>query len=451
MSIIKKIKDYYKKQNNNILFTTPSHSQGKFIIPNAKNILGDKYFKSDFSEIEGFDNLRCPDGIIKKVQTHIANIYKAKSSFMLINGSTSGILAAMLAVLKRNDKVLIARNCHISVYNGLVLTGAVPVWFLPDIDEQWGIYKGIKAGEIEEYLNKYKDIKALIITSPTYEGLFSEVEEIARICKKHNVIFIVDEAHGALLNFADFKAKPAVLSGADISIQSLHKTAGAINPAALLHISKSSKVLPQSIQNALNLINTTSPSYPLMADIEATTSYLNTYNGKKQIKNLLKMIKDFKEQLPKDITAYDGNNDMTKILLKFNGYNPQKIASILNKQYKIEEEYTTNNAMLFITGIGTDKDKLKKLLKALKNIIKTLPQDGHKTDTALSRIEPIVKYTPAEAYQKEKKLIDKNKCVSQICGECILEYPPGIPLMLPGEMIQQAHIPYIDKSKIQII
>ena len=450
MSLIKKIKDYYKKTGN-ILFTTPSHSQGNFIIPEAEHILGNKYFKSDFSEIEGFDNLRFPEGVIKALHNKISDIYKSKASFMLINGSTSGILAAMLAVLKNNDKVLIARNCHISVYNGLVLTGAHPVWFLPEIDSKWGIYKGVAKKDIEPILAKNKDIKALIITSPTYEGIFSNVDEISEICQKYNVKLIVDEAHGALINFADFKNKPAILAGADISIQSLHKTAGAVNPAALLHISKTSDILPQDIQEALNLTNTSSPSYPLMADIEATVNFLESSKGRHYINNLLGLIDKFKRKLPPVIEIYEENNDPTKLLLKVNGYDADSAAEILNSKYKIEEEYSTCNAMLFITGIGTDSKKLDSLSMALNNIVKSLPSQKTQKNEDLKTILPIMKYTPREAYQLPKRSVNKNKCTGCICGEYIMKYPPGIPLLLPGEIIQKQHLQNINKSKIQII
>ena len=159
MSLIKKIKDYYKK-GGRILFTTPSHNQGHFQTTAAEKLLGKQFLQYDLSELDGFDNLRNPQGPIKNLLENISNIYNSKSSFILTNGSTSGIIASMLAFLKEGDKVLIARNCHISVYNGLVLSGAVPVWFLPEYDSEWGIYKGIKAEQIEKILRE-QEVKAL--------------------------------------------------------------------------------------------------------------------------------------------------------------------------------------------------------------------------------------------------------------------------------------------------
>lgn len=450
MSLIKKIKNYYKEEKS-LLFTTPSHSQGDFIPDEADDILGEKFYKSDFSEIEGFDNLRNPNGVIKDLQEKIAQIYGAQSSFILTNGSTSGILAAMLAVLKPNDRVLIARNCHVSVYNGLVLTGAVPVWFVPDFDKDWLIYKGIEAYKIEELLHKNKNIKALILTSPTYEGIFTDIEAIAAVCRKYDTKLIVDEAHGALLNFGDFKTKPAVLSGADISVQSLHKTAGAPNPCALLHLSDESDIPPSQIQNALNIINTTSPSYPLMCAIEACVNFLSSVEGKNKVRDLLHTIEDFKRELTESISFYEGFNDPSKLLISVKNKDAEFISDILNNDYKIEEEFSTSAAMLFITGIGTSKSKLEKLAHALKDIITKYDIPDKEKDTQMLKLSmPEMKYLPREAYFKKKKCVQKNFALNQISGECIMKYPPGIPLILPGEIINENLLNQCSKESINI-
>ncbi len=446
MSIIKRIQDYYKNDES-LLFTTPSHSQGAFIPEDSKNLLGEKFFKSDFSEIEGFDNLRKPTGIIKDLQKKISKIYQSKQSFLLTNGSTSGVIAAMLAVLKPKDKVLVARNCHVSVYNGLVLTGAEPIWFLPEYDKNWGIYKGVKEEDIKDLISQNKDIKAVILTSPTYEGLYSDIQNISKLVKKHNIKLIVDEAHGALTNFAEFKTKPAILYGADISVQSLHKTAGAPNPCAIMHLSKRTDIPKEKIQNALNLINTTSPSYPLMAAIEGTINYLSSDAGKNEINTLITEINSLKKHCNENIEIYDGFNDPTKILLKFKDTNCEKIAEILNHNYKIEEEFSTCSYLLFITGIGTTKDKLNKLFETINQI------KYRKTKQKIEKFEyklPQRILTPQEAFFKESKKTHKNKAINEVSAELVTKYPPGIPIIIPGEKIELTHLTLI-KSSIKTI
>lgn len=449
MSIIRKIKDYYKKPKKRILFTTPSHSQGDFIIPSLKNLIGEKYFKADFSEIEGFDNLRNPEGIIKQLQEKISCIYNSKKTFLLTNGSTSGIVALMLAVLSENDKVLIARNCHISVYNGLVLSGAKPIWFLPEYDKEWDIYKGIKKSDVENIIKKHNEIKALIITSPTYEGIFSETDEIAKLCKKNNIIFIVDEAHGALLNFGEFNTKPAILCGADASVQSLHKTAGAPNPCALLHISQTSNIDLNNIQNSLNLINTTSPSYPLLAAIEADIDYLYSVRGKNKLARLLKAIDKFKNSLPPQVEIYRNCNDYTKLLIKIKNMPTQYVSKILNKDFHIEEEFSNNSSMLFITGIGTANKKLNVLNNALKKICKKTSSISNNLKSIEYKLPQSI-YTPRESFQKTNTIeIDIDNASGKICAEIIMNYPPGIPILLPGEIIDAYTIKFIKNKTLK--
>ena len=452
MSIIRKIKDYYKRGlNSNLLFTTPSHSQGNFIPEDLKYVLGQNFYNSDFSEIEGFDNLRNPSGIIKDILDKLTEVYKSKRTFLLTNGSTSGILAAVLSLLKDGDLVLTARNCHISVCNAFILSGATPVWLMPEYNKQWDIYTQVNPEQIELNLKKNPGIKAVILTSPTYEGIFSDISAIAQICKKYGVFLIVDEAHGALLNFGAFKSKPAILCGADISIQSLHKTAGAPNPCALLHISKNSSINPETIQSALNLINTTSPSYPLMAAVEGTVDYLNSQAGRIAVENLLNSISDFKTGLNENITCYEGNNDTTKILLKFKGKSGFEVSEVLNNKYNIEEEFSNNLSMLFITGIGTDKDKLYRLSNALNSIAKeTADSDKLTSSSEFDYVLPKPALPLREAYfcsinQENITKLNAKDALGKISAQTLTAYPPGIPIIMQGEIINTQTIKLAEK------
>ena len=361
MSIINFIKKFNKL--NRILFTTPSHNQGKGGAPQVFGMLGRSFFKCDISEIEGADNLANPIGIIKQAQDNAARIYNSKATFFLTNGSTSGIIAGMNAVLSRNDKVLITRNCHKSVYNGLVITGAVPVWMMPHYNKDWGIYETVNLDYLEEILSKNKDIKLFIMTNPTYEGLLSDVQAISDICKKYNVKLLVDEAHGALWNFHKALGTPALLQGADLVVQSLHKTAGALNPSALLHIGADSNIDPKFVQQSLNLITTTSPSYPLLINIEGTVNYLDSAKGRMEISQLVKNVNRMVRNLRMvpNLEVFSYNNDVTKILVKVTNMSGFELSDILFEKYNIEDELANEKSVLFLTGFGTTKSKLKKL------------------------------------------------------------------------------------------
>ena len=452
MSIINFIQNFKKK--NRILFTTPSHNQGAFVAPKIANLIGKKIFTSDFSEIEDFDNLADPIGMLKEAQKKAAECYQAKSTFFLTNGSTSGIIAGMMSVLSRNDKVLIARNCHKSVYNGLVLTGANPIWLMPTYNKEWGIYQSISPEILEQTLLKNPDVKMFIMTNPTYEGVMSDINRISTVCKKYNVKLLVDEAHGALWNFYKMIGTPSLLQGADIVVQSLHKTAGALNPSAVLHIGLDSDVNPQDIQKSLNLITTTSPSYPLLANIDGTISFLSSEKGRDEISNLISNIFSLIRTLKKvpNIDVFCDNNDITKILVKIWNVSGFDLSQILFDKYNIEDELANDKSVLLLTGIGTTKAKIKKLEKALIEIasdnIKII--DITSSYKPFEAVEPRVRYTPSLVWDKPYKEIELKYSVSRVCMDVIADYPPGIPILLPGEVIKKEHIDFLSQKRTTI-
>ncbi len=441
MSIIKSIKRLQKSEKT--FFTTPGHSFGKYIPENIKKFLGEKTFNADFSEVDGLDILSIPKGCILEAEQKASEIYKTKSTFYLVNGSTSGILALMLATLKENDKVMVARNCHICVYNGLILTGAKPVWFMGKFDEKFGLFKGITLKDVEKVY--CKGIKAIIITSPTYAGICSEIKEIAEFCKEKNIIFIVDEAHGALLPFSNKLPKSSIELGADGCVQSLHKNTPALNGSALLHLSKNSKISTEKVQIALNTINTTSPSFLLLASIEADINYLNSKSGKKKIDNLIKNIGEFKKSCKNAEFINSKNNDITKLVFKIEGTSGLELAEILNKN-NIEEEFCTTKSAICITNPSTSKNDLNKLKKVLNSI-----NSKEENKWEINRfVIPKQIFTPKEARQKEYEYIKKSDALGRISAEVIIPYPPGIPILVEGELITDSHIKQIENENIKV-
>ena len=449
MSIVNFIEKFKKEKRT--LFTTPTHGQGSFVAPNTEKMLGRKFFSCDYSEIEGFDNLAHPIGMIRTAQDNAAKIFGSKSTFFLTNGSTSGIVATMLAILHRGEKVLIARNCHKSVYNGLVLSGAVPLWIIPEYNSNWGIYESINLDYLVEMFEKNKDIKAFIMTNPTYEGAMSDIYRISSICKEYGVLLIVDEAHGALWNFHKALGTPALLQGADIVVQSLHKTAGALNPSALLHIGIDSEINPKEIQNALNLITTTSPSYPLLLNIDSTIEYLSSENGQKEISETIKNINRFIRSIKNipNLEVYSRNNDVTKILIKVANMSGFELSDILFEKYGIEDELANETSVMLLTGMGTTKAKLQKLEKALVKLcaenIRIIPENNEKH--IFTPVQPRVRYTPSLVWGKNFKEIDIKYSIARVSMELIMDYPPGIPILIPGEVIKKEHIEFLSNRK----
>lgn len=346
MSLIKIL----KKKNNFELFTTPSHAQKFFIFSKFK-----QFYKYDISETDAHN----PELALDLAQKRASEIYKTKQTFFLTNGSSSGIIASVLACVQKDDKVLIWKDAHPAHLNAVKLAGAIPVFYDLEKDENWGIYKETPLALIENKL-KQGNIKAVIVTSPSYEGVVSDIKGIKEICKKHGAYLIVDEAHGALYPFCEKLPKSAIELGADFVIQSLHKTAGGLNPTALLHSN-----LDLDVKDALEMISTTSPSYPLLASIEKNINYINSKNGRKMILELVENI----ENLKKDILTcefYDGV-DSTKIVIKKDGMTGFELSEFLFEN-KIEDEKTNEKSTMLLCGIGTDLKKLNRLKKVLKKI-----------------------------------------------------------------------------------
>ena len=345
MSLVKLL----KKRNKKILFTTPSHSQKLAVFKPLKSM-----YKIDISETDAHDPVKA----LLKAQERAKKIYKTNSTSFLTNGSTSGIIASVLTCTNPGEKVMLRRNSHPCHLNAVRLAGAIPIFYDLEIDPDWGVPLETEPEMIENYLNAY-DIKTLIITSPTYEGIVSDIRKIKSICEKHNVYLIVDEAHGALYPFSERLPESAV-NIADFTVQSLHKTAGGLNPTALLHCMCNLRV-----EKALSMINTTSPSYPLLASIEENINYLNSWWGKRKLDRLLDELEILRDECGN--CEFFGD-DLTKILLKVPNLTGEELSEILFDEFDIEDEKTNEKSTMLLCGIGTDKKKVEKLKKALLSL-----------------------------------------------------------------------------------
>ena len=363
-----KLEKYYKEDY------LPMHMPG-----HKRNVelLGEKLpYKIDITEIDGFDDLHHAEGLIKDIENKAKKIYGSKKSFLLVNGSTCGILAGIRSVVNFGDKVLVARNSHKSAYNAIELNGLNPIYILPKIGED-GIDRNIDIVEVEEKLKENKDIKLVIITSPTYEGVISRIKDISNIAHKYNVPVLVDEAHGAHLKFIEnICDKEALKMGADIVVQSLHKTLPALTGTALLHI-RGNLVKEENVARELSIFETSSPSYVLMSSIEECLDIIEKrgkelfeeyQNNLKYFYNKSKNFKNLKI-LGNEIENKD-YYDFGKIVIKTNETNitGKELADILRNDYKIELEMSSINYALAMTSICDGKENFKRLLYALIDI-----------------------------------------------------------------------------------
>ncbi|MBR1617142.1 hypothetical protein IJ670_03235, partial [bacterium] len=319
-------------------------------------------------------------------------------------------------------------------------------WFMPEFDEDWGVYKEIDPDKLKKTL-EMNDYKAFIMTSPTYEGINSDLEKIASVCQSKGVILLVDEAHGSLNVFSG-RFKSAIEAGCDVSVNSLHKTAGALNQTALLNVSNNSRLEGSIFQKAKNIFHTTSPSYPLLYNIEECLAFLNSKKGKQKIEKLYSDIKKMQDNLKKYGFEFynEFNHDMSKILVRHKNISSTWLSDVLFDEFNIEDEMSCENFCLYMTGIGTDNKKLKKLEKAL---IKVLGKKDKKEKTNTENIaqpHPLVKIQPFLTFNLNYVYVNKSDAVGKISNSLICPYPPGIGILYPGEVIQEWHLDYLEED-----
>ena len=411
------------KSNNRIPLHMPGHKRNT-------ELLGDKLpYDIDITEIKGFDNLHAPSGVIKEIQDKLKKIYHSKYSFALVNGSTVGILAAVLSVVKSGDTVLLARNCHKSVYNAIVLAKAKAVYIEPSYDE-YGIARGITDKQVKEKLNS--EIKLIIITSPTYEGVKSDINGICKLAHENNIPVLVDAAHGA--HFFD------EYSCADIVITSLHKTLPALTQCAAANIYGDS-VDFKEFQIKLSMLETSSPSYVLLTSIDECADFI--LNNKTRFQKYSKILDDFYniELNRLKLLKYDDRGKLV-VFTGNSNFTGLQLSDVLRAEYNIEVEMSAKNYIVAMTSVCDSEENFTHFKNALLEIDRNL--------SVKSFCLNALPHLPTKV--KDAHDVQKNTCyplyesVGKVSAEYIWAYPPGVPIVVPGEIITKDIINYILNS-----
>ena len=412
-------------------------------------------YQIDITEIDGFDDLQHPEKLLKQEMLEAADIYQTKQSFFLINGSTVGILAGIFASVLPGETVCVARNCHKSVLHAVMLRGLNATYLYPEFDEQYGFSRGITSSQVKQIFQETPSIRLLIITSPTYEGMISSVAEIAEVVHSYGAVLFVDEAHGAHLYFHSNFPNGALRSGADLVVHSIHKTLPSFTQTALLH-RVSDRISEDKIRLYLNMFQTTSPSYILMAGIERCLAFLRSehvvfggfadelyefYQKTSALQNMQVL------QLPWNI------KEPSKIIISVqkSGMTGRQVYDILLRDYKIHPEMASKYYVLCMTSVCDTKEGFHRLYHALYDMDRKLSV-GNSSDNTLKQVPPCRVKKRMESWQVERTLLKKVlfwESAGSISGEFLYIYPPGIPLLVPGEEITSELIEYLysEKSK----
>lgn len=430
--------------NKLISFHVPGHKLGKIYDKlNYTNTLN-KIYSMDTTEIPGTDNLHSPEGIIKESQGRASEVFKSYETYYLINGSTCGIQAAIMALCPPKSKIIANRDCHQSVINACILGDVDPVYINSEVDKNTNILKGINIDDAIKVIDGNLDAKAIILTYPTYYGMTYDLKRVCDYAHSKDIAVIVDEAHGAHLGLSEELPKTALEQGADIVIQSTHKTLPSFTQSSMIHI-QGDRVNKEQLVSILKIIESSSPSYMLMASLEIAVDIYNKYGTKlmnELLNNIDKLKNSFKEN--NSIEFYD-TDDKTKIFISTinMGLIGYELETILREEYNIQVELSNYYGSLLICTIGNDNDDFKSLETALNEIL-----EKYRSNKNIEKIEypnniPVKKLTPREAFYKEKKSVKIYESVGKICGEYIIPYPPGISLTSPGEIITNEIIDYM--------
>lgn len=403
-------------------------------------------YEIDLTEIDGFDNLHNAESCILEVQNLAEKLYNVKKAFLLVNGATGGILSAVRAMTDRGDKVLVARNSHKSVYNALEICGLEPEYIVPAVDDEFGINCSITPLQVEKAIVENPNTKLLIITSPTYEGVVSDIKEICRIAHLHNVMVLVDEAHGAHFPFSKSFPSEAVASGADAAVASLHKTLPSLTQTALLLTSNESLI--NSLAENLAIFETSSPSYIFMSAIEKCLEFcenasafdeyikrLNSFNEKCKSLKKIKVLCYGNDEV-KNHRFFDF--DISKITVSVRGLdiNGTQLAEILRNDFKIEPEMVCSDYVLLISTVCDTDEGFARLINALQ-IIDSKCSVKELNACRYSITMPKIAVKPCECSGKDGEFCLLEHSIDKISLEYVWAYPPGIPIIAKGEIITQ--------------
>jgi len=427
----------------------PGHKLGRAFYPkqrSAKGIEADEILSMaallDVTEVEGTDNLHNPKEVILQAMQLAAMTFNAKKTFFLVNGSTVGIHAMLAATMRKGQKLLVTRDCHWSVLTGIMRVGCIPIFLSIEYDDKTGVPLSVTSNKILDALKIYPDIKAILITRPNYYGVCCDISKISEIAKSKGLYLLVDEAHGAHFEFAKgILPISAMSAGADICVQSAHKTLPAFTQGAYLHVNR--EELSSKIASCLRSMETSSPSYIIMASLDYARGYMQ-YNGEKTLYAIKKILDNFKTELEMTTkfvvfeSAAGFEKDVTRLVVNTDNINlsTREIAEALKKNRIIPEMIDDRN-IVFIITCADNEETIFALLKALQCIKSVGNRAKIEPNIFFEQIEQIDLISFEDYIHLDKKNVKLEDSVGLIAGDFIIAYPPGIPMLFPNQIITQ--------------
>lgn len=433
----------------------PGHKRNKEI---AQRTGVDLPYEIDITEITGFDDLHHADGIIKEAEEEAARLYHSEETHFLVNGSTVGILSAILGVTRRGDTILVARNCHKSVYHAIEMNGLHPVYLYPGYESREQMNTEVSVEDVKAALETDQKIRAVVLVSPTYDGVVSDIETIAAAVHAKGIPLIIDEAHGAHFGFHSYFPENAVKSGADLVINSLHKTLPSLTQTAIIHIN-GEIVDREKVRRYLHMLQSSSPSYVLMASIDACIQLVK-HDGEELFDQYVTWLSEARAELKnlRQLRLIETEHyDRSKILISVADaeLTSHELSRRLREDYHLEMEMTAGKYVLAMTSVGDTREGFERLVNALLAIDEDLSRDVSRSDLRREQIVNVtvrrqnsttqtnplphaqIIYNSETARELPGTFLSWQQAVGHIALEYAYLYPPGCPLTVPGERVSQ--------------
>ncbi len=443
-------------RSRKVSFHTPGHKHGRGVYAPFRRFLGRRVFAVDLTLLEEVDSLHEPRGVIKEAQRLAAQTFGADETFFLVNGTSVGNQTMVWAALREGERVVVPRNVHRSIFAGLILTGARPVYVTPPVLEDWGIYGTIDSELVLETLKANPDCSAVVVTHPTYYGQVSDLQRIVGVAHRAGAVCLVDEAHGPHFAFHEALPPSAMSCGADLAAQSTHKILGAMTQASMLHL-KGGRVDRARLKMGLQLLQSTSPSYVLLSSLDVARLQM-AVTGRRLLDRVIQMTRETVLSLNRipgircfgpehwgrpGAFAFDETRIMMHVDWPGSGF---EVAHKLRDEFKLQPEMADSQNVLFLVGQGNTWGQLKRLVAAVRRLERFYRGvTVHRLPLQLPSLEPArVVLTPREAVLGRARRVPFSEAVGEVCAELLCPYPPGIPLLAPGELITKEVVSYLN-------
>ena len=432
-------------------FDVPGHKRGRGN-PELVKLLGEQCVSLDVNSMKPLDNLCHPVSVIMEAEALAAEAFGAAHAYFMVGGTTSSVQSMVLTACKAGDKIIMPRNVHRSAINALVLCGAEPVYVNPDVDAHIGIALGMELSDLEKAIEAHPDAAAIFVNNPTYYGICSDLRSIVKLAHAHGMLVLVDEAHGTHLSFHEELPISAMEAGADMSAISMHKSGGSLTQSSLLLLNDT--VNPRYVEQVINLTQTTSASYLLLSSLDISRRNL-ALRGRESFEKVRQMAEYAREEINsiggyyaygKDLvngrSIYDYDVTKLSVYTRDTGLTGIEVYDLLRDEYDIQIEFGDIGNILAYISIGDRIQDIERLVGALEDIKRLYSKPVSRLHNA-EYITPIVAATPQKAFYAEKELLPIAQTPGRICGEFVMCYPPGIPILAPGEMVTEEIVDYI--------